>query len=124
MCCIAVVFSEAACVISADQRYFSAKTDHFHNAFVQTLYFLRVDNISINPSDVCAQNWHDETIRTRVLVGRIFRGHGDFCREIEHVVSQRGRFGEILGNMKESGQGTSSEDLDTNFLHAARQMAG
>ena len=51
-------------------------------------------------------------------------GHCIFCREIEHVVSQRGRFGEILGNMKESGQGTSSEDLDTNFLHAARQMAG
>ena len=86
---------------------------------------VRVDIISVNPSKVCAQNWHDETIRTRVLVGRVFRGHGDFCSEIEHVVSsQRGRFGEVVGNMKEPGQGTSSEDLDTSFLHAARQMAG
>ena len=47
-----------------------------------------------------------------------------FCCQIEHVVSQRGRFGEIVGNMKEPGQGTSSEDLDTSFLHASRQMAG
>ena len=124
MCCIAVVFSEAACLMSADQRYFSAKTDQIHNAFMHTLYFLRVDNIRINPSKVCAQNWHDGAIRKRVLVGRVFRGHGDFCSEIEHVVSQRGRFGEVVGNMKEPGQGTSSEDLDTSFLHAARQMAG
>ena len=69
MCCIAVVFSEAACLMSADQRYFSAKTDQIHNAFMHTLYFLRVDNIRINPSKVCAQNWHDGAIRTRVFVG-------------------------------------------------------
>ena len=31
--------------------------------------FVRVDNISIKPSKVCAQNWHDGTIRTRVFVG-------------------------------------------------------
>ena len=59
-----------------------------------------------------------------MFVGRIFRGHGDFCSEIEHVVSQLGRFGEMVGNVKEPGQGTTTEDLDTSFLHAARQMAG
>ena len=51
-------------------------------------------------------------------------GHCIFCSDIEHVVSQLGRFGEIVGNVKEPEQGTSSEDLDTSFLHAARQMAG
>ena len=38
MRCIAVVFSEAGCELSADQRSFCAKTDHFHNAFVHTLF--------------------------------------------------------------------------------------
>ena len=86
--------------------------------------FVRVHNISINPSKVCAQNWHDGTIRTRVFVGWRFVAIVFFCCQIEHVVSQRGRFGEIVGNMKEPGQGTSSEDLDTSFLRASLQMAG
>ena len=64
---VVVVSNEAAHMMSADQRY-SCVNDgspcvHAATAFVQ------VDNISVNPSFVLAQNWQDETIQTRVLVG-------------------------------------------------------
>ena len=87
---IAVVLNEAARVMSADQRYFCVNDGSPSPCVHAATAFVQVDNISVNPSFVLAQNWHDETIQTRVLVGRRFCGHGNFCRGREHDVSQCG----------------------------------
>ena len=116
-------FLKRLCNVSGPEILLRENGSHSQCVCAHTV-FVRVDNISIKPSKVYAQNWHDGTIRTRVFVGWRFVAIVFFCCQIEHVVSQRGRFGEIVGNMKEPGQGTSSEDLDTSFLHASRQMAG
>ena len=85
---------------------------------------VQADNISVNPSFVLAQNWHDEAIQTSVLVGRRFCGHGRFCFGRDPDASQCGCSGEMVGNMKELGQGTSSEGLDIGSPYTARHMAG
>ena len=124
MCCIAVVFSEAACLMSADQRYFSAKTDHFHNAFVHTLYLYEWTTSGSTRLKCVHKTGLTKQSEHVCLLEGYFAAMVTFAVRFEHVVSQRGRFGDVVGNMKEPGQGTSSEDLDTSFLHAARQMAG
>ena len=75
---VAVVLNEAARVMSSDQRY-SCVNDGSPSPCVHAATgVVQVDNISVNPSFVRAQNWHDETVQTRVLVGRRFCGHGTF----------------------------------------------
>ena len=75
---IAVVSNEAARVMSADQRYSCVNDGSPSPCVHAATAFVQVDNISVNPSFVLAQNWHDETIQTRVLVGRRFCVHGIF----------------------------------------------
>ena len=86
----AVVSNKAARVMSADQRYSCVNDGSPSSCVHAATAFVQVDNISVGPSYVLAKKWHKETIQTRVLVGKRFCGHGNFCRGREHDVSQCG----------------------------------
>ena len=94
MCSITVMFSEAARVMSANHRYSCVNDGSSSPCVHAATAFVQLDIISVNPSYVLAQNWHNETIQTRVLVGRRFCSHGNFCRGREYDVRQCGGFGE------------------------------
>ena len=90
---------------------------------MQRLHLFRWTTSASTRLTYLRKKWHNETIQKRVLVGRRFCGHGRFCFGRDPDASQCGCFGEMVGNMKELGQGTSSEGLDIGSPYTARHMA-
>ena len=124
MCSIAVVFSEAAHVMPADQTYFCTNTNYFRIVFIQCQHlYWWTTSVSTHLMCVHKTGMTEQSKHVCLLDGGLWPWFL-FCREIEHVVSQFASSVRWSETCESQDKGHRRKVADTSFPHTAHQMAG